>query len=241
MTRRLLVPVLMTLVMVVTLASLGVWQLQRKGEKETLIAALDARVTGAPVSLPAERDWSAVTQAADEFQRVRFSGTFKPGQALVYAGAGSALRADVSGPGVWVFGAVELPSGGTVVVDRGFAAESEKGRIASAVGEAEFVGVLRFPETPGWFTPPPDRGNALWFARDHRAMAQANGWGEVAPFYIDLESPMPPGGVPKPGPVHVQLRNEHLQYAITWFGLALVVLGSFLAWLVQQRRPRRTG
>lgn len=238
MTRRLLVPVLMTLVMVATLIGLGVWQLQRKGEKEALIAALDERVTGASASLPPQGDWNGIAQATDEFRRVRFSGTFKPGQALVYAGAGSALRADVSGPGVWVFGAVALPSGGTVVVDRGFAAESEKGRIAPATGEAEFVGVIRFPETPGWFTPPPDRGSALWFSRDHRAMAQANGWGEVAPFYIDLELPMPPGGVPKPGPVHVQLRNEHLQYAITWFGLALAVLGSFVFWLRQQWRAR---
>jgi surfeit locus 1 family protein len=238
MMRRLIIPVIATLIMMGVLCGLGLWQLQRKAEKEALIAALDARTAAQPVPLPAERDWSALTPPSDEFRRVRFSATYRPGQPLVYAGGGSALRADVSGPGYWVFGAVALPSGASVVVNRGFAAEGQQGQIASATGDAEFFGVLRFSEAPGLFTPPEDRGKGLWFLRDHRAMAQANGWGEVAPFYVDLEQPSPPGGVPKPGAVHVNLRNEHLNYALTWFGLALVMLGSFAVWLVQQLRRR---
>lgn len=237
--KTLAVPALATLVMVGVLCGLGFWQLQRKAEKEALIAALDARIAAMPVALPPPRDWSALTPAKDEFRRVRFSAIFKPGEAKVYAGAGSALRADVSGPGVWLFGAASLPSGETIVVDRGFVADGEQGRIAPASGEADFVGVLRFPETPGLFTPAADRSQGgLWFARDHLSMAQAKDWGVVAPFYVDLEQPAPAGGVPKPGPVEVHLRNEHLNYALTWFGLALVVAASFLVWLVQQLRRR---
>jgi cytochrome oxidase assembly protein ShyY1 len=67
-------------------------------------------------------------------------------------------------------------------------------------------------------------------------MAEAMGWAEVAPFYADLEAPVPPSGVPKPGPLQVHLRDNHMQYAITWFGLALVVLIAFGFWLRAQRR-----
>ena len=227
---------LATVVAVALLCGLGVWQLSRKAEKETLIAALDARIAAAPVALPAPRDWGALTPAQDEFRRVRFTATLNPGEARVYAGAGSSLRADVSGPGVWVFAAAVLASGETVVVDRGFAADGEENRIAAVSDATEFVGVIRFPEQRGFLTPDADRARNLWFARDHLSMAQAKGWGAVAPFYVDLEAPAPPGGVPKPGPVVPHLRNEHLNYALTWFGLALVWLASFLVWAVQQRR-----
>ncbi len=73
------------------------------------------------------------------------------------------------------------------------------------------------------FTPHEDAVKRLWFLRDHLAMARAGGWGDVAPFYVDLESPMPASGLPKPGPLQVHLKDDHLQYAITWFGLALAL------------------
>jgi surfeit locus 1 family protein len=68
------------------------------------------------------------------------------------------------------------------------------------------------------------------------AVARALGWGEVAPFYIDLEQPVPESGIPKPGPLQVHLKDDHLQYAVTWFGLACVVLIAFGVWLRGQRR-----
>ena len=72
------------------------------------------------------------------------------------------------------------------------------------------------------------------------AMARALGWSEggrpVAPFYVDLESPVPDSGIPKPGPLRARLKDDHLQYAITWFGLAAVVILSFGFWWRAQRR-----
>ena len=67
------------------------------------------------------------------------------------------------------------------------------------------------------------------------------GWGAVAPFYIEQEAPVPPGGLPHPAPLKVQLRNEHLQYAITWYGLAavLVVMFAVWAWPPRARAARR--
>ena len=95
---------------------------------------------------------------------------------------------------------------------------------------------IRFPEAAGLLTPTPNTAKRLWFTRDHLAMARVLGWGEVAPFYIDLEQPVPPSGIPKPGPLDVHLKDDHLQYAITWFALAGAVLVAFAAWWRTQRR-----
>jgi cytochrome oxidase assembly protein ShyY1 len=65
-------------------------------------------------------------------------------------------------------------------------------------------------------------------------MAHALDWGEggktIAPFYVDLEQPVPPSGIPKPGPLQVHLKDDHLQYAITWFALAGAVVIAFFVW-----------
>jgi cytochrome oxidase assembly protein ShyY1 len=84
-------------------------------------------------------------------------------------------------------------------------------------------------------TPPANADKRLWFTRDHLAMARVLGWDRIAPFYIDLESPVPPNAIPKPGPLQVHLRDEHLQYAMTWFALAGAIVIAFLTW----RRGRR--
>lgn len=234
---------IITAVMVATLASLGVWQLQRREQKHTLIATLTERLAASPIALPAESQWPSLDPARDEFRRVRFTATFanKP-DAMVY-GAGSAIRSDVSGPGTWAFVAAQLPSGASVPVNSGFVANTMQDRAQQdrAVRPlitklpVEMTGYLRFPETPGRLTPEPDAAKRLWFARDVPAMARALQWGPVAPFYVDLESPVPASGIPKPGPLDVHLKDDHLQYAITWFGLALVVLGGFIAWSMQRR------
>jgi cytochrome oxidase assembly protein ShyY1 len=67
-------------------------------------------------------------------------------------------------------------------------------------------------------------------------MARALGWDKVAPFYIDLETPVPANGIPKPGPLEIHLKDDHMQYAITWFALAGAVVIAFAVWWRAQRR-----
>jgi cytochrome oxidase assembly protein ShyY1 len=102
------------------------------------------------------------------------------------------------------------------------------------------TGYIRFPEAAGLLTPQENPAKRLWFTRDHLAIARALGWGEgsrpVALFYIDLEQPVPASGIPKPGPLEVHLKDDHLQYAITWFALAGAVVIAFAVWLRAQRR-----
>jgi cytochrome oxidase assembly protein ShyY1 len=98
------------------------------------------------------------------------------------------------------------------------------------------TGYLRFPEAPGWLTPAENRDKRLWFVRDHHLMASTLGWGAVAPFYVDLEQPVPENGIPRPGPLDVHLKDDHLQYAITWFALAGALLIAFGVWVGGRQR-----
>ncbi len=235
---------LFTLAMVAVLIGVGLWQLQRRTDKHALIAALDERLAVAPVALPPPSTWNALTPARDEFRRVTFTATYAPlPDAMVYS-SGSAVRDDISGPGAWAFLPARLASGETIVINSGFVQNTmqdraQQDRAASRLVTGQPVtlsGYLRFPEASGALTPREDVAKRLWFVRDVPGMARTLNWGSVAPFYIDLEAPVPSSGIPKPGPLHVRLKDDHLQYAITWFGLAGAMLIAFGVWWRAQRR-----
>jgi surfeit locus 1 family protein len=237
-----------TLAMVAVFVGLGVWQLQRRVEKHALIAALTERLAASPGPLPLAPQWSALNPSRDEFRRVRFTATYASApDAMVYS-SGSAVRDDISGPGTWAFLPARLATGETVVINTGFVQNTMQDRdqedraVGPLVTGAPVVltGYLRYPEAAGMLTPAENVTKRLWFTRDHLAMAHALGWGQegsqVAPFYVDLETPSPANGIPKPGPLDVHLKDDHMQYAITWFALAGAVMIAFAVWLRAQRR-----
>ncbi len=232
--KGLLIPILFLLAGLALLLSLGTWQLERKAWKESLIATLDERLKAAPAELPPPAEWSRLTAAEAEFRRVRVRADFRGDAALVFT-SGSALRDDVKAPGYFVLMAGRLPGGEHIVVNRGYA-KDRPGALPS--GPQEIVGVLRWPDQTSWFVADHDRANDIWYVRDPLKMARVRPWGSVAPFYIEQESPVPPGGVPHPAPLRVNLPNHHLQYAMTWYGLALVLVGVFAAWLLHRRRQQ---
>ena len=233
-----------TLAMVALFVGLGLWQLQRRTEKHALIAALTERLAAEPASLPPPSQWSALTPDADEFRRVRFTATYQSRLGAMVYGAGSAIRPDISGPGTWAFLPARLPNGEIVAVNAGFVPNTmqdpdQQDRAVSRLitnQPVTLTGYIRFPEAASLITPAPNSTKRLWFNRDQLAMAKTLGWDKVAPFYIDLELPVPPSGVPKPGPLEVHLKDDHMQYAITWFGLAGAVVIAFAVWLRGQRR-----
>jgi surfeit locus 1 family protein len=237
--RGIVIPIVFTLVVVAVLGALGTWQLERQAWKEGLIAELEDKLSAAPVVLPPRERWPQLSAEQDEFRRVRFSGEFLDQEALVYT-SGSAIRPDVAGPGYWVLSPARLADGSLVVVNRGFAPEGKQDpntrREGQPHGVAEIVGAMRWPEARGMFTPNDAPAKNLWFVRDPAGIAAAKGWGAVAPFYIDQEAPPAPGGLPKVGPLKPSLPNNHLQYAVTWYGLALVVLISGIVFVRTRRR-----
>jgi surfeit locus 1 family protein len=223
---------------VAILVGLGVWQLDRKAWKENLIATLNARLAADPGDLPPRDTWRMLKESEAEFRRVTFPAEFLDGEeALVYT-AGSPLRPDVKGPGYWVFTPAQLAGGSIVLVNRGFIPTDRKDPATRAVaaphGSVDIVGVIRWPEKRGSFTPADDPKDNVWYLRDSDAIAASKKWLTAAPFYIDQESPAPPGGLPKPGNLQVHLPDNHLQYAITWFGLALALAGVYVAWLARR-------
>lgn len=235
----LLVPAILAFAILI---GLGVWQLERKVWKEGLIAALTERLAVPPQALPAAREWPALEQASDEYRRVTFTAQFdNDKEALVFASA-SAFRPDVSdaGPGYWVFAPARLVDGSTVIVNRGFVPDARKNAKSRPAGEVSgpvaLTGVIRWPDSRHWFTPADDAAHNLWFVRDPAAIAAAKSLGSVAPFYIEQELPVPPGGLPQPGKLIVSLPDNHLQYALTWFGLAAVLAGVFISWALTSGR-----
>jgi cytochrome oxidase assembly protein ShyY1 len=235
---------LFTLLLTAAFIALGVWQLQRRAAKHDLIAALTERLADAPVALPPPAQWAALSATHDEFRRVSFTATYAAApDAMVYS-SGSAVRTDASRPGTWAFLPARLSGGEIVVIDAGFVENTMQDRsvedraVKKLVTGAPVVltGYLRFLEQAGWLTPAENRDKRLWFVRDHVAIARALGWGAVAPFYIDLELPVPENGIPRPGPLDVHLKDDHLQYAITWFTLAGAVLIAFTVWVRGRRQ-----
>ena len=233
-----------TTVMLVAFVGLGIWQLQRRVEKHALIAALDQRLAEVPGALPPPSQWGALTAAHDEFRRVQFQATYDAAPDVMVYSSGSAIRSDISSPGAWAFLPARLSSGEIVVVNAGFVPSAMPDRAQQDRAVAQLItrqpvtltGYVRFPESAGMLTPAEDRAKRLWFTRDHLAMARALGWDKVAPFYIDLEAPVPANGIPKPGALEVHLKDDHMQYAITWFSLAGAVVIAFAVWWRAQRR-----
>lgn len=227
---------------VAILVGLGIWQLDRKTWKENLIATVTARLVRAPENLAPRPNWGELTQGNDEYRRVTFSAEFLPGEeALVYT-AGSSFRPDIHGAGYWVFAPARLPGGSIVVINRGFVPQSRKDPATRAegapLGPTDIVGVLRWPEARGTFTPADEPRNNVWYARDVTAIAAAKKWDSAASFYVEQEAPVPPGGFPSPGKLSLSLPDNHLQYALTWFGLALGLAGVYVVWLAGQLRRR---
>ena len=237
------------------LIALGVWQIERKAWKEGLIASLTERLAAPPVALPAANAWPQLDRASDEYRRVKFSAQFDNSrEALVFAAA-SAFRPDVAdaGPGYWVMTPARLAGGSIVIVNRGFIPDGRRDPKSRPGGELSgpinITGALRWPNDRHWFTPNDDPAHNLWFTADPAAIAAAKGigqemrqgmrqgmgQGDVAPFYVEQEIPVPPGGLPQPGRLIVNLPDNHLQYALTWFGLAAVLAGVFVSWAFTSR------
>ncbi len=238
--RALLLPTALTLAGASLLVSLGVWQIERKEWKEKLIAAISSELHRPPSELPPKSLWPNLDASHAEFRRVRFPAEFLSGQeALVYS-IGSVGRGP-PGPGYLVFARARLPDGDFVVVDLGFVPEGRQhaALVADPSGPVNIVGVMRWPEQANLFSPADNPARNLWFRRDHLAIASAKGWGQVAPFYVDLESPAPASGLPQPMPPSANLRNNHLQYALTWFGLAAALLAVYAVFACGRARALR--
>lgn len=215
-----LVPTLFTLPSLIILIWLGIWQLERLHWKEGLIAQRDAAVAAVPIAPP-----QTLAQARGlEFHRVVAEGTFENDKELFLAAS-----SDTGQSGYEVVTPLVMPDGRTLLVNRGFIPLELKDRARRAAGELsgarKVAGLLRLPPAakPSFFLPDNRPDLNLWFWIDLAAMAHQDGIVDPMPFYIDADKTLNPGGWPKGGVTRLELPNNHLQYAITWFSLAVAL------------------
>ncbi len=232
--RVLLVPGLFTLVGVVTLVTLGLWQLDRLAWKNGLIERAQTRSEAAAEPLPPADEWATLDASDYEYRAVTLTGTFRHDDEVHVYTALSNARGASSGPGWWVMTPLALGDGSVVVVNRGFVPEAAKDPAVRAegqiAGEVTVEGLMRAPEVQGTFVPDDDAAANVWFTRDPARIAAAHDLEDpVAPFFIDARE-TPPGGLPQGGETRLTFRNDHLGYALTWLGLAATLLGVFAVW-----------
>jgi surfeit locus 1 family protein len=208
------------------LIGLGVWQIKRLHWKEGLIAEIEARSRGEPIGL--EEAKALAKQGRDpNYYRVRVEGRFHHDEERhLFAQA----IADGT-PGWHVITPLETAQGDMVLVDRGFVPDALKdpaSRPAGQVGDVVTVtGIVRAPETQGLFIPDNEPAANRWFWRDVASMTRSmfpQGTKEVAPYFLEAEKSEVPGGWPEGGQTRLDLPNNHLQYAITWFLLAAALI-----------------
>lgn len=208
------------------LLGLGTWQLQRKAWKDGLIARIAARTTAPPVTL--EQALDRFRSGEDlEYTRVAVKGRWQGGERHVWA-------ASPAGPGWHIYAPLAGETGSIVIVNRGFVPDARREaatRPETAAAEVEFVGLVRKPETKGLFTPDNNVDRDLWYWRDLEAMRVSFGLSDkpVAPFFIDAETGSAAPPAPQGGVTRLVLPNTHLQYALTWYGLAATLIGVYIA------------
>lgn len=214
---------------VVILIVLGTWQLQRLEWKQALMIARQTAVAEEPLTLLPTGDVSTIA-----FRRLRLTGTYDPQIEFHLSGQSLAGTRGMSQAGWHVVTPFHLADGATVMVDRGFVPydlkdPSRRAPVPSGVQSIE--GLIRPPGPRGWMVPENDLRQNVWFTLDAEAMARAGGFARVAPFTLDLVAASAPSNDwPRGGQTRLDLPNNHLQYALTWYSLAgvlIVVTGLF--------------
>jgi len=232
------------LLLFVGFVALGTWQVQRRAWKLDLIERVEQRAHAEPVALPSPATWGDISAGGHEYLAVALEGRWKP-EATVLTQAVTEL-----GAGFWVMTPLVRDDGTQVWVNRGFVAQDRRerwlaGEGVDAAAPQRVEGLLRLNEPGGGFLRANDPARQRWYSRDVVAMSRERGLRQAAPFFVDAGLPGragttagAPGDAPQPGLTVIRFANSHLVYAITWYSLALMVVGA--AWTVARLERRRT-
>jgi surfeit locus 1 family protein len=225
-----------TAVAMAILVGLGVWQVQRLAWKEALLAQV-AALHNAP-AVPLQPVLERIAAGADAgFTRV----------VVDCPGLGQAPFLELfsvreGGAGMRLISACKVASGqyGSVLVDRGFVSDQVSARPAidaTSAAPIHMIGVLRVPDRATFVTPKNELAANRWYSRDVPAMAKALGVRAPAPLILMAETSTNPGWKAlDPQPLPAEISNRHLEYALTWFGLAAALACVYAATLWKRRK-----
>jgi len=213
---------------VIGLAALGTWQIQRLEWKENLIAQREAGMDAAPMVA------GDVTVPGDAYRRVALTGRFDHAHEFFLTG-----RTQRGKPGYHVVTPLITPDGTAILVDRGWIPLEARDPGTRPGGQVEgtvsFTGLVRDPAGPSLFTPDNDTEANYWFWPDLATMAAEAGLeGEAETAWYAMAGHDAPWDMPVPHEFEIDLRNDHLQYALTWYALAVAL--AVIAWLYRRRR-----
>lgn len=211
-------PLLSTLAMLAILLGLGVWQLQRRDWKRALLDQIAAAEQAPPVPL---------AEGLPAFAKVAVTGRLRTDLLVRFAAEvrGATLGGQVLAP-------LQRPGAPTLLVDLGWAAQDSRPVLPD--GTVTIAGYLRPGDHPGWFAAADDAAGRQFYTLDPQAIGAALGLDLAPQVLVALGGPPPPGA-PDPARHLPNLPNDHLQYAITWFALAAVLLVVFVLYV--RRRP----
>lgn len=226
---RLIVPGLTALVMLVVLLGLGTWQVERLHWKQGILAQLDQAERQPPQPLgPDPRPWT----------KVAVSGELRNNLSALY---GADVRDTRTGPTLGGDLIVPLirPGQPPILIDRGWVPGARGHQLDQPTGPITVIGYVHPADSAGLFSATDDVVGREFFTLDPAAIGRALGLAQVAPFTIVALGPMPAAGSSETWPIPAQHLpqppNNHLSYAITWYGLAAALVVVFSLWV------RKTG
>ena len=218
--RRLLWPGLMTLAMLLLLLGLGTWQVYRLHWKEAILARIARAEAAPPIPLPA---------IPAPYTKVAVTGHLRADLSAQY---GVDVRDTRAGPeiGFYLVQPLEHSGAPPLLVERGWVPQEHHAPIDQPAGETTITGYVHEPETPGVFSAKDDPAARTFYTLNPATIGAALGLKQVAPFVLVALGPAPPGVWPDPAEHLPRPPNNHLSYAITWYGLAVALVVIFLVW-----------
>ena len=238
--RLYLIPTLICLPVFSFLLSLGNWQMERLTWKKSLIEVIEARLAAPVQNIPESGEWKNLSSDDYVYQPVFLKGVFDHQAEQFWF-----VHHEKFGPGYQVITPFVIGVERIVMVNRGYIPASQQAPVTrqdgQISGEVRLEGLMVWPGEPNIFEPPNEPDNNLWFVKDINAMAKNAGYEDnswlIAPFFVDsLETPenVYPVQAPIGGQTRVNLPNRHLEYVVTWYGLALALVIVYVQWLIKQ-------
>lgn len=196
-------------------STLGIWQVQRLIWKKDLIEQTERKLAQSPAFAPGPSDWTAIG-SDDAYTRIHAKGHFIAGHDVFI------VASTIYGRGYWVVTPLQTDDF-VLLINRGFVTSNKKKGLKPPEGIITLKGLLRLTEPNGSLLQRNVPSQNRWFSRDTAAISEHLGLKKVAPYFMDEEaSEKDDRSVPIKGLTVVSFPNNHLQYAITWFALAVL-------------------